>query len=343
MSRCRGGICQFCSAAPATPGDLGQKRATESQRHAAPGYGAPSLPVPQSLNTPPTAVAGPDRPVRLGDFVQLDGNSSFDDNTPSESLSYQWSFSTLPQGSHAALFDADTVTPSFVIDVAAIYVVELVVTEEDGLSSSPDEVIISAANLAPTAMAGPNRLVPVGSLVPLDGSESFDPEHDVLSFEWSMLAAPNESTASLANATTATPSFIADVAGEFLLSLIVSDAIGPSQPDLVTVTAFSGAALAESIIQSAVSYAEELPLSYFTNRGNRTALLNFMQQAVVSVQNGDLEEAIHKLRMAQDRTDGCAVRDAIDGAGVGRDWVVQCSAQAFLFGRLGDALATLLP
>ena len=97
-----------------------------------------------SSNTAPTADAGPDQAIRAGDMVYLNGGASFDDNTPSGDLLYDWSFSYLPSGSEASLADADTATPSFLADIADTYVVQLVVTDEAGLASEPDEVVISA-------------------------------------------------------------------------------------------------------------------------------------------------------------------------------------------------------
>ena len=127
-----------------------------------PGYTRPSselhsvyavsgtLTVPIMSNLPPTADAGADQSLRAGDTVNLDGSGSSDDNTAPEALAYSWSFSLKPGGSMATLSGADTATPSFVADLAGSYVVELVVTDEGGLPSPPDSVIISSDNLAPS-------------------------------------------------------------------------------------------------------------------------------------------------------------------------------------------------
>ena len=104
------------------------------------------------LNAPPTANAGPDQSIRAGDTVFLDGGTSSSDNTASENLQYAWTL-TKPAGSTTTLFGADTAMPSFVADVMGSYTVALVVTDEGGLSSTPDEVVVSSENLAPTAVA----------------------------------------------------------------------------------------------------------------------------------------------------------------------------------------------
>ena len=87
-------------------------------------------------NTAPTAV--PDcGQVYLGETAYLAGSASYDDDTPSASLVYDWSFLSIPSGSTATLDDATTATPSFTADVNGIYHIQLIVTDEDGVSSAP--------------------------------------------------------------------------------------------------------------------------------------------------------------------------------------------------------------
>ena len=92
----------------------------------------------------PFADAGPNKAVGVGDTVSLDGGSSFDDETATESLLFDWRFASVPTGSQTVLVDPDTATPSFVVDAAGIYLAELTVTDEDGLTSEPDQVAIKA-------------------------------------------------------------------------------------------------------------------------------------------------------------------------------------------------------
>ena len=98
-------------------------------------------------NAAPTAYAGIDQTVGLGEAVILDGSGSSDDSTASSELQYDWSFADLPPGSAATLSNANTSTPTFVADVVGTYTVQLVVTDSGGLSSEPDflEVSIPAA------------------------------------------------------------------------------------------------------------------------------------------------------------------------------------------------------
>ena len=87
------------------------------------------------------------------------------------------------------------------------------------------------------ANAGLDQAVVVGQTVQLDGSGSSDPNGDPLTFRWAFVARPPRSNTTLANATTAQPTFRADLPGTYTVQLIVNDGIAGSAPDTVTITA----------------------------------------------------------------------------------------------------------
>lgn len=294
-------------------------------------------------NAAPVANAGPDQSVRTGDNVILDGSGSFDDNTAVESLIYSWEL-FVPPGSNAQLSDTNVISPTFVVDVLGGYSVELTVVDEGGLISEPDDVVISSDNLAPTAHAGINQIVIVGTNVQLDGSGSSDPENDPLTFEWTFEEAPPGSNSDLTGADSEFPAFAPDVLGRYEVRLIVSDAIGASEPDLVDVIATTATTFAEIKIHEASDIVSVLtPPGEVKNTGNRTALLNFFGQALLALQEGDIDKAIEKLNKSILRTDGCILREDVDGNGPGRDWIIECSVQAVVYSLLNDALSAINP
>ncbi len=294
-------------------------------------------------NIAPTAEAGPDQAVRVGDTVFLDGSASFDDNTPTASLAYSWSFSSLPAGSSAVLQGANPVSPTFFVDVDGTYAVQLVVTDGSGLASMSDEVIISSDNLAPTADAGLDQLVVVNSAVFLDGSRSIDPELDPLTYSWAISDTPIGSIASLVGDDTASPNFVPDLAGAYEITLTVSDFIGPGAPGSVSITAVSSDQFAVISIVSADQTIVALEPAQVTTEGNQNALANFLSQATVAIQSGDIAEAINKLQKALTRTDGCVLRDDVDTNGPGRDWITDCAVQVVLYESLNQALTAITP
>ena len=333
-------------------------------------------------NLPPTAVAGDDQSVRPGQTVNLDGSGSLDDSTPSESLLYAWSFVSVPAGSAATLLDCDTSTPSFLADLAGAYVVSLTVTDEAGMASTPDEVVIGTANQAPTAVATANPVLVVlgnqalelrpmrmkqGALlkqhlrffrghlrvregrclanfdntVHFDGSGSTDPEDDALTYVWTLTSAPAGSGAALVGAGTVAPTLTPDVEGVYEVSLEVSDELGPGAPVSITITAITASDYAESKAVDASNEITGLTSGEVSTKGNKTALKNFLNQAVAALQAGDVAGAIDKLQKAIERTDGCALRGTPDASGPGRDWVTDCAAQAGIYQLLLEALNAL--
>lgn len=96
------------------------------------------------------------------------------------------------------------------------------------------------ANKAPVANAGTNQSVVVGDTVTLDGSASSDANKDKLTYSWAFTSRPTDSAATLSGATTVSPTFTADKAGSYVLSLIVNDGEVNSTAATVTVTASVG-------------------------------------------------------------------------------------------------------
>lgn len=236
-----------------------------------------------STNVRPVANAGPDQSAAVvGSTVQLDGSASHD--VDGHALTFSWAIVSAPVGSGATLSNPAAVRPTFVMDAYGTYVVQLMVS--DGYeNSTADQVVVTALNRAPVANAGPDQSVAQGQLTVLNGSASSDPDGTVLSYAWSFVSRPAGSAAVLANANTSTPSFSTDVAGDYVLQLIVSDGDLASAPDTVTVStlnvrpvANAGAdqsgvlvGTAVSLDGSASSDANGDPLSYSWSFASRPA------------------------------------------------------------------------
>lgn len=195
-----------------------------------------STPPTQTSNTAPVANAGPAQNVTTGSTVTLNGSGSFDAN--GDPLTYAWTLAARPAGSAASLQGADSPAPTFVADVSGVYTASLVVS--DGRTTSqPATVIVTAtrANAAPVADAGVAQNVSTGATVTLNGSASSDANGDALSFAWTLTTVPAGSAATLSGANTAAPSFVADIAGTYVASLVVNDGQASSTAASVTITA----------------------------------------------------------------------------------------------------------
>jgi K319-like protein len=294
-----------------------------------------------AASRPPIANAGSNQTVRPGTTVMLDGSGSFDDNTATPLLQYAWSFKLVPNGSAVTLAGADTMTPSFIPDLFGNYVVQLVVTDGDGLSSQPSQVMIGE-NLPPTASAGQDQVVIVGEPVTLSGS-AIDPDGDPIAYEWRLSSVPTGSLSQIPESTLATTSFVPDVPGVYLATLTPSDFVGAGTSATATITATTATGYAEIQAQAAASRVRDLPADVVTSLGNQNALIQLFSNAVVALQNSNATGAQHQLEEAMSRIDGCALRGASDGNGPGRDWITTCAAQEQIYPLVFAALTAITP
>lgn len=190
--------------------------------------------VAATLNSAPIANAGTDQNTNTGSLVTLDGSLSTD--ADGDNLSYQWVLSTVPTDSAATLNNASLASPTFTADKDGSYIAELTVNDGN-VDSIVDTVTIiaSTANSAPTANAGIDQNVVSDTLVTLDGSASSDSDGDVITYQWSFVSVPPTNTASINNATTASPSFTPNVDGTYTAQLVVNDGQESSTADTVNI------------------------------------------------------------------------------------------------------------
>jgi hypothetical protein len=109
---------------------------------------------------------------------------------------------------------------------------------------------VDSENSLPVASAGTNQVIPISRLMTLDGSNSFDPDNDSLSFIWSITSLPPGSEVTeLTDGESEFPSFIPDKEGNYQFSLIVSDGKLYSPAVSVTHTAFYTKEHHESMVE----------------------------------------------------------------------------------------------
>lgn len=205
-----------------------------------PTPGTSPTPAPE-IPTEPVARAGDDQINVLGYTIYLDGSNSFDPD--GNSLSFQWEFTALPGTSaltDTALVSPDSATCNFLPDVRGLYVLQLTVS--DGTEENSNEVNVSIVNDPPVANAGTEQTTDVSVAVNLDGSGSYNPnaqEGDLLTYSWQVQAQPAGATPVLTGTETATPQFIPDLEGVYILELSVDDSY---DTDTDTVNVYSLAA-----------------------------------------------------------------------------------------------------
>lgn len=187
-------------------------------------------------NIAPVANAGPDQSVTVGATVRLDGRLSTDAN--GDQLTYRWSLDVRPSGSTAQLADRESATPSYVADKAGRYTASLIVSDGKLVSNvATVSITVAALNAVPVANPGGSKSTVVGTAVLLDGSASYDPDGDAMTYRWTIVSRPSSSAAAIASPTTAFAQFTPDVTGSYVLGLTVGDGRLTSATSHVTITA----------------------------------------------------------------------------------------------------------
>jgi len=194
---------------------------------------------PVNKNNAPVAVAGPAQNVLVGATVELDGSGSLD--ADGDLLSYSWSITSKPAGSTAQLSYIDGVAddpaPTFVADVPGVYVIGLVVGDGKAYSTQASVTVTAAlGNVAPVASAGDDVSTVVGTAVALSGALSSDANGNALTYSWTLVSRPAGSVA-VPVPSNVTATLTPDVAGIYVVELVVSDGTLSSAPDTVVVTA----------------------------------------------------------------------------------------------------------
>ena len=187
------------------------------------------------------------------------------------SFTYAWALLEMPAGSAARLNNSAIKAPSFTPDLHGHYVVGLVVTDNLGRASQQlkqpfdttacgDSIPTASASSSATSVVA-TASVPTGTSVQLhtfvtdaDNASYNGPDSAgggattpvggacamalTYSYSWMLVSAPIGSAARLNNGTLANPSFVADVQGTYVLSVVGIASTGhASVPSFIAVTA----------------------------------------------------------------------------------------------------------
>ncbi|NVK23435.1 MAG: YHYH protein [Gammaproteobacteria bacterium] len=191
---------------------------------------------PVVVNNPPVANAGDDQTIDLGDSVTLDSSASSD--VDNDTLTAVWMIKGKPADS-AFTLNTELSSTTFTPDAAGTY--ELSLSVSDGEESDSDTLFIivnsvNAENTTPVANAGADQTVDLGIAVTLDASGSTDADNDTLTYVWSFRGIPTGSQVTLNNSNTVSSSFTPDIAGLYVLRVVVTDESGAVSGDNVRIT-----------------------------------------------------------------------------------------------------------
>lgn len=213
-------------------------------------------------NRPPVAEAGENAAIPVGGRASLDGRRSADPE--GDPLTFRWELRSRPSSSRAALTAPETPTPNFVVDAPGTYVAEVLVSDSRGASAT-DTVSITTPNRAPVANAGADTTVRVGERAALSGSESSDPDGDPLTYRWRLASRPAGSVAVLAAATGVTSGLVPDLAGRYVVQLVVNDGRVDSAPEDVVIATANSAPVARAGADDSAAVGETVRLDGSTS------------------------------------------------------------------------------
>jgi len=179
-------------------------------------------------NHAPVADAGSDLNATVGDTVVLDGSGSYDPD--GDGISYAW---TQESGGSVELIHADTVEPSFTPTGSGVYTFRLEVSDAHVQAYDTVTVTVSDKNNVPLADAGEDLVAATGDVVKLDGSSSYDPDGDEISYIWTQVDGPR---VTMDNPNSVSPSFTPWQSGVYVFGLKVYDGKDTSKMDTVNVT-----------------------------------------------------------------------------------------------------------
>ena len=184
--------------------------------------------------SPPDVIPGDEQTVNTGAFVQLDASRTSDPQN--RLLTFGWSFLSRPLGSETTLVDAGSAKASFLADMPGEYMLKVTVSNTVRVNEATVKVtamVCGASSPVVTDIAAQSDLV-TGSTVQLtatvsdaDNAAGCDLQQS-LSHAWKLVQLPAGSRASLNSLTAQNPSFTADVAGHYIVQLVVTDSTGRS-------------------------------------------------------------------------------------------------------------------
>jgi chitinase len=190
-------------------------------------------PHPRQLRPMPhrPPMPGPTRDVPAGASVRLDGRGSRDPEAPrslclgtGRQTGVEQRRARRPDVRHARLSRRRR----------GRYVLRLTVSDGSA-AATPDEIVVTAyaATRHRPPCRGQDQSVAPASRVDLDGSASFDPDpgDGIAQYAWTFVAVPHGSAAALSPPIQVFPnppltSFFADLAGDYLIELVVTDQRG---------------------------------------------------------------------------------------------------------------------
>ena len=171
-----------------------------------------------------------------------------------------------------------------------------------------------------------------------NGGVSSDPNGDAITYSWEIVSKPAGSSAYLTGAGSVTASLHTDLAGEYVVALIVNDGLldSPVSTSAAVATSYVDAAIQK--LNQIITTLNGIPLNCFKNKSHKDNLTRKVSSILVLVENGEYHDAYIQLdNSVLQKFDGCAQ----NGTPENNDWIICCSSQNQVYPLVIEALDLL--
>jgi PKD repeat protein len=211
--------------------------------------------------TPPTAEAGGPYSGTSGVPIALDGSTS-SGNGP---LNYAWDLDADSQ-----FDDAFSAAANYTWNTAGAYTVALLITDTNNLTDTDTATVTVNPSLPPTANAGGPYNGNEGASINLNGSGSTPGSGGPLTYAWDL-----DADGQFDDAATAAPSYTWSEPGIYNLTLLVTNTLGLTDTDSVSVTVNNLVPVANAGGPYSGSFGASIPLSGNASADPGGGLLNY--------------------------------------------------------------------
>jgi hypothetical protein len=193
-------------------------------------------------NSVPIANAGPDISIILGAEAVLNGSASSDED--GDQLEYQWKIISAPSTDSANITFTNSVNQLISPSESGDYEISLIVSDGN-VASKADTLLLTVVenNVLPVAVITGPESGKQGESISLSGATSNDEDGHSLIYNWSFKNIPNSSSlTSESLGSESDVSFLPDMAGEYVIQLIVNDGSDDSEAVIFAITALENIA-----------------------------------------------------------------------------------------------------
>ncbi|MDZ7815178.1 MAG: PKD domain-containing protein [Planctomycetota bacterium] len=193
---------------------------------------AGNLAAHEGNNSPPTVTADADQLSILPQLVML-GATAGDADQPTDTLMVEWELESGP--ATVDIQDPNALHTQVILTKDGSYVFRIRVYDVFGVEAT-DVMTVSIVNVAPVANAGTNVFVDrdLAPTATLDGQLSYDPNGDVITYNWTGVGSLN-----ISDPGAMSPSIAPTVDGVFPVTLMVMDDDGATDTETINVIVFS--------------------------------------------------------------------------------------------------------